>query len=76
MPPLAIWAITRLLESQRVADSVDRADRRIESRKKRAGKAFGRARRNARSNPLLLTAGMVAIVAGIGLVIKAAMPPE
>ena len=70
--PLTIWALTRLLESRRVSRAVDRVDRNIDARKRRAEKSLRRVRKNLGANPILLTAGMIAIVAGVGLLIKAA----
>lgn len=71
-PPLAIWAITKILGSEPVARAVERVDRRIEQKKRSAERSLARVRRNAIANPVMLTAGMIAIVAGIGLIVKAA----
>ena len=72
VPPLAVWVVTQLLQTRRVSSAVDRADRKIEDGKSRAEKSIRRAGKNAAGNPILLTAGMVAIVTGLGLLTRAA----
>lgn len=64
VPPLAVWVVGTILERPHVAKAVDRIDRKIGSRKRRAS-------RNASAHRTLLVAGVAAIAAGLGLIATA-----
>jgi hypothetical protein len=72
IPPLAIWAISRVLETENVQGALREVDSRAYVRKRDAMRSITRAGRNAASNPAWLAAGAAAIAVGISLMAKAA----
>lgn len=69
--PLAVLAVTKLLETQSVKKALEEVDARTVVAKRSATRAIGRGARNARENVAWLAAGSVAIALGIGLMVKA-----
>ena len=72
IPPLAMWAVSKVLETPKVKGAVQEVDARAYLRERRALRSVKRAGRNAASNPAWLAAGAAAIAVGIGLMAKAA----
>jgi len=71
IPPLAVWAVGRLLEKPQVKGALQEVDSRAYIQKRNVMRSVRRAGRNAASNPAWLAAGAFAIVVGIGLMAKA-----
>jgi hypothetical protein len=69
--PLAVWAVTKALESPKVKGAMADVDRRIHKQRTKAGRAVARVSTNAMNNRLWLAAGVAAIVTGVGLMAKA-----
>jgi len=67
IPPLAAWAIGRLVQAPKVKDVVQDVDRS-------AMKSMKRIKRNASANKAWLAAGAGAIAIGIVLIGKATRP--
>ena len=67
VPPLAVWAIGRILELPSVKGKVMEIDGRANKEKYDLGRSLKRGIRNAKSNLPWLAAGAAAIVAGVGL---------
>lgn len=65
IPPLAAWAVAKLLERPQVKAALHKVDRASEVRARKL-------RRNAAANRVWLVAGAAAIVVGIGLMATAA----
>ena len=65
VPPLAAWAVARLLERPPVRAALHKVDRASEVRVRRV-------RRNAAANRMWMVAGAAAVVVGIGLMATAA----
>ena len=72
IPPLAVWALGRALETPKVRRALHNVDSRTYLTKRNAMRSVRRAGRNAASNPAWLAAGAAAIAVGIGLMAKAA----
>jgi hypothetical protein len=72
-PPLAVWAINKVLASPAVKERTKKFDAGVHQRKKKALKVLGRAGGNALSNPAWLAAGVAAVAVGVGLMAKAAL---
>jgi hypothetical protein len=70
VPPLAVWAIGRILEIPRVKGNVMVVDGLANKQKYDLGRSLKRAMKNAKSNIPLLAAGAAAIVVGVGLMAK------
>jgi len=70
--PVAVWAVSRLLERPAVRGALRRVDARALERRERTRRRLRRAGRNARSNPAWMAAGIGAIGIGIGLITHAA----
>ena len=65
IPPLAAWAVAKLLDRPPVRAALHKVDRASELRARRL-------RRNAASNRLWLVAGAAVLVVGVGLMATAA----
>ena len=65
IPPLAAWAVTKLLERPKVKEALERVDRAGEARVKKAKK-------NASANRMWIAAGAAAFVVCLGLIANAA----
>jgi hypothetical protein len=63
--PLAVWAVTRLLETPSVKGKLEHVDAKTY-------KSLRRASRNATKNWIWLAGGAVAVAVGIGMIAKAA----
>jgi hypothetical protein len=63
IPPLAVWAVGKMLETHDVKGALQKVDAETH-------KSIRRARRNAADNAGWLVAGIAAIAVGIGLVAK------
>jgi hypothetical protein len=72
IPPLAVWAIGRLLDSPRVKGSVMELDAKTYKKRHDTVRLFKGGLKNARSNASWVAAGAAAIAIGVGLVAKAA----
>jgi hypothetical protein len=72
IPPLAAWALGKLLETPRVQGALEEVDSRATIQKRNTARAVRRARKNAARNPGLVVIGAVAIVVGIGILASAA----
>ena len=72
IPPLAVWALGKLLETPRVQDALEEVDSHANVQKRNAKRAVRRARRNAARNPVWVVVGVAAIAVGIGMLAKAA----
>ena len=64
IPPLAVWAVGKMLEVPRVQDALHKVDRRIYAKKRSA-------ERNAVNNRAWFAAGAAAIFVGISLMARA-----
>ena len=62
--PLAVWAVTKVLETPRVKSAVARVDRKLYKKRRKVA-------RNAIKNRVWLAAGLAAIVTGVSLVARA-----
>ncbi len=71
IPPLTIWAITRVLEMPSVKGNVMELDGLAYKQRNNVSKSFKRGVKNARSNSSWLVAGAAAIIVGIGLMTRA-----
>lgn len=71
IPPLAVWALGKVLETPQVKDALEEVDSRAYVQKRNATRAIRRAGRNAASRPAWLVAGAGAIAIGIALMAKA-----
>jgi len=72
VPPLAVWAIGRILELPSVKGKVMEIDGRANKQKYDLGRWLKRGINNAKSNIPWLAAGAAAIVAGVGLLAMSA----
>ena len=72
IPPLAIWAVTKALETPAAKGALQEIDSRAYVQKRKAIRSMKRVGKNATSNPAWLAAGAAAIAVGIGLMAKAA----
>ena len=64
VPPVALWITTKILETPKVKGSLADVDSKTHTRIRRAAK-------NARNNPVWLTAAAVALVVSVGCLFKA-----
>jgi hypothetical protein len=71
IPPLTVWAIGKILETQRVKGSVMELDGLAYKKRHAAARSIKRGVKNAKSNSSWLAAGAAAIVFGLGLMTKA-----
>ena len=74
--PLAIWAVTKLLDTRSVKKTLQDVDARAYVKKRDAGRALRRAGRNAAKNRTWLAAGAAAVAVGIGMMAKATTRPK
>ena len=65
--PLAIWAVTKVLDTPRVKGKLQDVDARTYV-------ALRRIRRNAVKNRIWLAGGAAAVAVGLGMITKAARP--
>lgn len=72
IPPLAIWAVGRILDSDSLKGYVMQLDGETFKRRHDAVRSLKKGLKNARSNASWVAAGAAAIAIGIGLVAKAA----
>ncbi len=72
LPPLALWAATKLLETQAVRTHTKRVESKLSKQEKRFNSAVKQAGKNIRSNPGWVAAGASAILLGLGLLARAA----
>lgn len=70
--PLAVWAVTQLLETSAVRGAMRRVDSRAFEQRDNARRQLRRVGKNMRSNPVWVAAGVVTIAIGIGLITRAA----
>ncbi len=73
--PLAVWAVTQLLQRPAVRGAMRRVDSRAVEQGENARRRLRRAGKNMRSNPVWVAAGLVTVVIGIGLITRAAQRP-
>ena len=71
IPPLTMWALKRLLESKGGRRTLHKVDARAYAAQRNASKAIGRRMQNARENRVWLAAGAVALLVGVGLMLRA-----
>jgi hypothetical protein len=69
--PVALWALTKVLETRRVRKSLQKLDSRTYVAKHKAAREMRRRTRRARKNGGWLAAGAAAIAVGIGLLTRA-----
>jgi hypothetical protein len=69
--PFTIWAMSKLLETQRVKDTLHEIDSRAFVAKRNTMRGVKRAGRNALHNSAWLAGGAAAILIGAGLIGKA-----
>ena len=72
IPPLAVWAVGKVLETPKMQGALEEVDSRAYVRKRDAARAVRKAGKNVASNPAWFAAGLAAIAVGIGLMAKAA----
>ena len=70
--PLAVWAVTKLLDSPSVKDKLQEVDARTFVAKRGAAKSLRRAGRNAANHRALLAGGAAAVAVGISMITQAA----
>jgi hypothetical protein len=70
--PVALWALTKVLETRRVRKSLQKLDSRTYIAKRNAKRELRRRARRARKNGGWLAAGAAALAVGLGLIAKAA----
>jgi len=71
IPPLAVWAVSKVLETPKMQDALEEVDSRAYVHKRNAARAMRRAGRNVASKPAWFIAGLAAVAVGIGLMTKA-----
>ena len=76
IPPLAVWALGKLLETPRMQGAIEEVDSRAYVHKRNATRAMRRAGKNAARNPVWVVVGVAAIVVGIGMLTKATRPKQ
>lgn len=69
--PVAVWAVTKVLETPHVKKTMKRVDDGFYKQRRKAERSVARASANAMNNRVWLAAGLAAIVTGISLVAKA-----
>ncbi len=65
--PLAVWAVTKILDQPKVKDRLQKADDKTHV-------ALRRVRRNASKNRAWLAGGAAAVAIGLGMITRAARP--
>ena len=68
--PLAVWAVTKVLEAPHVKRAMSRVDDKFYEQRHKAERSLVRASKKAMDNRVWLAAGLAAIVTGVGLVAK------
>jgi hypothetical protein len=76
VPPLAVWAVGKLLETPRARAALQEVDSRAYVQKRNAMRTVRRASRNAAANRAWFLAGAAAVAIGIGLMAKAVRSPK
>jgi len=71
IPPLAVWAIGKVLETPKAQAALDEVDSRAYVQKRNAARAIRKAGKNVASKPAWFVAGLAAVAVGIGLMAKA-----
>ena len=71
IPPLAVWAVGKMLETPKVQGALEEVDSRAYVQKRNAERAVRKAGKNIASNPAWFAAGLAAIAIGVGLIAKA-----
>ena len=71
IPPLAVWAVGKVLETPSAQGAMKEIDSRAYIQKRNAERAVRKAGRNVASNPAWFAAGLAAIAIGVGLIAKA-----
>ena len=72
--PLAVWAVTKVLETPSVKRALQNVDASTYTKKREATRALRRLGRNASRNRAWLAAGAAAMALGAGLMAKAMRP--
>ena len=72
--PLAVWAVSKILETPKVKGRLQDVEARTYEVKRDAMKSLRRAGRNASRNRVWLAGGAAAIAVGIGMISKASRP--
>ena len=71
IPPLAVWAIGKVLETPKMQGALEEVDSRAYVQKRNAARAVRKAGKNVASQPAWFVAGLAAVAIGIGLLAKA-----
>ena len=71
IPPLAVWAIGKILETPKLQGALEEVDSRAYVQKRNASRALRKAGKNVASKPAWFVAGLAAVAVGIGLMTKA-----
>jgi uncharacterized protein (DUF2236 family) len=69
--PLAVWAVTKVLDAPRVKKTLGKVDDELHKQRRKAERSVVRASSNAMKNRVWLAAGVVAIVTGVSLLARA-----
>jgi hypothetical protein len=69
--PLAVWAMTKLLESKKVQGALQEVDARAYVTKRNAARVIRKRAHHMKDNRVWLAAGAAAFVVGIGLMARA-----
>lgn len=76
MPALVGWGVAKMLEMPQLKKPIDKANIHVDRHRQRATNAAQTAAKkavhNAAQNGVWLAAGIVAVVAGVALIVKAA----
>ena len=72
--PLAVWAVTKMLDSPKVKNKLQEVDARTYMAQRDATRSLRRLGRNAAKNRAWLAGGAAAVAIGIGMLSKAARP--
>jgi len=68
--PLAVWAVTKVLDAPKVKKTMARVDDNFYKQRRKAERAVVKASTNAMNNRMWLAAGVMAIVTGVSLLAK------
>lgn len=71
IPPLAVWAVGRLLDMPRVSEQVHAVDRKTRQAEQKVGRRVRAAGRNAVRNRAWTAAGAAAVAIGLSFLAKA-----
>ena len=71
IPPLAVWAIGKVLVTPKMQGALEEVDSRAYVQKRNAARAVRKAGKNVASQPAWFVAGLAAVAIGIGLMAKA-----